>query len=165
MIRIYVRRKNEIAGHVFICKSSIKEDKVAILSFIEFVTAGLITEEEWAKSQQTIIDKFELYVAESYIDGRCKVAHNTKKFNWKEVLKMKQGEAFKPMGYKSICNFFGIEIEVSNCGSMVRYRIGENGAVSEWKEIHYTKGRRPFFEVNKKAHGCTRYYLDEFMKI
>jgi hypothetical protein len=48
---------------------------------------------------------------------------------------------------------------------MVRYRIGENGAVSEWKEIHYTKGGRPFFEVSKKAHGCTRYYLDEFMKI
>ena len=48
MIRIYVRRKNEIAGHVFICKSSIKEDKVAILPFIGFVTAGLITEEEWA---------------------------------------------------------------------------------------------------------------------
>ena len=62
-------------------------------------------------------------------------------------------------------NFFGIEIEVSNCGSMVRYRIGENGTVSEWKEIHYTKGGRPFFEVSKKAHGCTRYYLDEFMKI
>ena len=165
MIRIYVRRKNEIAGHVFICKSSIKEDKVAILPFVEFVTAGLITEEEWAKSQQTIIDKFELYVTESYIDGRCKVARNTKKFSWKDILKMKVKDAFKPMGYKSICNFFGIEIEVSNCGSMVRYRIGESGAVSEWKEIHYTKGGRPFFEVSKKAHGCARYYLDEFMKI
>lgn len=63
------------------------------------------------------------------------------------------------------CNFFGIEIEVSNCGSIVRYRIGENGAVSKWKEIHYTKGGRPFFEVSKKAHGCARYYLNEFMKI
>lgn len=80
-------------------------------------------------------------------------------------MKIKVKDTFKPMGYKPICNFFGIEIEVSNCGSMVRYRIGENGAVSEWKEIHYTKGGRPFFEVNKKAHGCTRYYLDEFMKI
>lgn len=77
---------------------------------------------------------------------------------------VRREDAFKPMAYKSICNFFGMEIEVSNCGSMVRYRIGENGAVSRWKKIHYTKGGRPFFEVSKKAHGCTRYYLDEFMK-
>ena len=163
MIRIYVRRKNEIAGHVFICKKSIKEDKVMILPFIGFVTDGLITKEEWAKSQQTIVDRFELYVAESYIDGRCKVARNIKKFSWKDILKMKVKDAFKPMGYKSICNFFGIEIEISNCGSMVRYRIGD-GAVSQWREIHYTKGGRPFFEVSK-AHGRTRYYMDEFMKI
>jgi hypothetical protein len=160
MIRIYVRRKNEIAGHVFICKSSIKEDKVAILPFIGFVTAGLITEEEWAKSQQTIIDKFELYVTESYIDGRCKVARNTKKFNWKDILKMKVKDAFKPMAYKTLTNSFGMEIEVSNCGSMVRCRVGENGAVSSWKEIHFTKSGRPYF-----SYGKVRYYLDEFMKI
>ena len=160
MIRIYIRRKNEIAGHVFICKSSIKGDKVAILPFFGFVTDGLITEEEWAKSQQTIIDKFELYVTESYIDGRCKVARNTKKFSWKDILKMKIKDAFVPMGYKSICNFFGIEIEVSNCGSMVRYRIGENGTVSEWKEIHFTKAGKPYFNARH-----TRYYLNEFMKI
>jgi len=159
MIRIYVRRKNEIAGHVFICKSSIKEDKVMILPFIGFVTDGLITEEEWAKSQQTIIDKFELYVVESYIDGRCKVARNTKKFSWKDILKMKVKDAFKPMAYKTLTNSFGMEIEVSNCGSMVRYRVGEKGAVSEWKEIHFTKSGRPYFNCNK-----TRYYLDEFMK-
>lgn len=159
MIRIYVRRKNEIAGHVFICKSSIKEDKVAILPFIEFVTAGLITEEEWAKSQQLITDRFELCITESYIDGRCKAARNAKKFNWKDVLKMKVKDAFKPMGYKSICNFSDIEIKVSNCGSIVRCRIGENGAVSDWKEIHFTKSGRPYFSYNK-----TRYYLDEFMK-
>ena len=72
---------------------------------------------------------------------------------------MKQGEVFKPMAYKTISNSFGIEIEVSNCGSMVRYRIGENGAVSDWKEIHFTKSGRPYFNRNK-----TRYYLDEFMK-
>ena len=160
MIRIYVRRKNEIAGHVFICKSSIKEDKVMILPFIGFVTDGLITEEEWAKSQQTIIDRFELHVTESYIDGRSKAARNAKKFNWKDVLKMKQGETFKPMAYKTICNSFGMEIEVSNCGSMVRYRIGENVAVSDWKEIHFTKSGKPYFNCNK-----IRYYLDEFMKI
>ena len=64
------------------------------------------------------------------------------------------------MAYKTICNFFGIEIEVSNCGSTVRYRIGENGAVSKWKEIHFTKNGKPYFNCNK-----TRYYLNEFMKI
>jgi len=159
MLRIYIRRKNEIAGHVFICKESIKEDKVMILPFIGFVTDGLITEEEWAKSQQTIIDKFELYVTESYIDGRCKVARNTKRFSWRDILKMKVKDAFKPMAYKTLTNSFGIEIEVSNCGSMVRYRFGENGAVSEWREIHFTKSGRPYFNCNK-----TRYYLDEFMK-
>ena len=128
MFRIYVRRKNEIAGHVFICKESIKQDKVVILPYIGFVTDGLITEEEWANSQQTIVERFELYVAETYIDGRGKVARNTRKFNWKDILKMKLKDVFKPMGYKSICNFFGVEIEISNCGSMVRYRIGEKGA-------------------------------------
>lgn len=172
MIRIYVRHKNEIAGHVFICKSSIKEDKVMILPFIGFVTDGLITEEEWAKSRQTIIDKFELYVAESYIDGRSKAARNAKKFNWKKVLKMKQGEIFKPMAYKALINSFGMDIalaiEVSNCGSMVRYKFGEDGAVSDWKEIHFTKSGRPYFNCNKTRpyFNCnkTRYYLDEFIK-
>lgn len=160
MIRIYIRRKNEIAGHVFICKSSIKEDKVRILPFIGFVTDGLITEEEWAKSQQTIIDKFELYVTESYIDGRCKVARNMRKFSWKDILKMKAKDAFKPMGYKPICNFLSMEIEVSNCGSMVRYRISKNGTVSEWTEIHFDKSGKPYF----MAYG-SKQYLNEFMKI
>lgn len=164
MFRIYIKRKNEIAGHVFVSKHSIKEDKVLILPFIGFVTDGIITEEEWARSQQTIIDRFKLYVIESYIDGRCKVARNTKKFSWGDILKMKIKDVFKPVGYKTICNFFGIEIEISNCGSMVRYRIGEKGAISDWKEIHYTKDGRPFFEVSKKAHGRARYYLDEFMR-
>lgn len=161
MVRIYIKRKNEIAGHVFICRHSIKDDKVLILPFIGFVTEGIITEDEWTKSQQTIVDRFKLHVVESYIDGRRKIAHSIKKFNWKDVLKMKQGETFTPMGYKSICNSFGMEIEISNCGSMVRYRIGENGAVNGWKEIRFTKNGKPFFEM----HTHTRYYLDEFMKI
>lgn len=159
MKRIYIKRKNEIAGHMFVSKNSIKDDKVLILPFIGFVTEGLITEDEWAKSQQLITDRFELCVTESYIDGRCKAARNAKKFNWKDVLKMKQGETFKPMAYKTICNAFGMEIEVSNCGSMVRCRVGEKGAVSNWKEIHFTKSGKPYFN-----YGKTRYYLDEFMK-
>ena len=160
MKRIYIRRKNELAGHVFVSKQSILNDKVLILPFIGFVTDGIITEDEWAKSQQRIIDRFKLHVTESYIDGRCKMARNARKFNWKDVLAMKQGETFKPTAYKTICNSYGIEIEISNCGSMVRCRIGENGAVSDWKEIHFTKKGKPYFN-----YGKTKYYLNEFMRL
>ena len=163
MKRIYIRRKNEIAGHVFKSRDSIKDDKVAILPFIGFVDKGLITEEEWSTSQQNIVEKFELYVAESYIDGRTKTARNMKHFSWKDLLNMKRGDTFKPMGYHTICNTFGIEIEISSCGSMVRYRIGQS-SVSNWIEIHFTKAGRPYFNMNKKATGRSRYYLDEFMR-
>jgi len=165
MYRIYIKRKNEVAGHVFVCRRSVKEDKIKYLPYIGFVTAGLIADEEWATSQELIVDKFGLYIVESYIDGRCKTARSTKRFSWKDVLEMKVGDVFKPVGYMTICNFFGVEIEISNCNSMVRYRTGDIGAISDWKEIHYTKDGRPYFNVSKKAHGRTRYYLDEFMKI
>ncbi len=159
MIRIYIRRKNEIAGHTFICKSSIKKDIIAILPHV-LVVDGLITEDEWATSRESIIEKFKLFVTESYVDGRSKAARSTKKFNWREVLNMKVGETFKPMAYKTISNWLAIEIEISNCGSMVRYRIGENSQVSDWKEIHFTKAGKPYFNARH-----TRYYLNEFMKI
>lgn len=159
MIRIYIRRKNEIAGHTFICKSSIKKDIIAILPHV-LVVDGLITEDEWATSRESIIEKFKLFVTESYVDGRSKAARSTKKFNWREVLNMKVGETFKPMAYKTISNWLSIEIEISNCGSMVRYRIGENSQVSDWKEIHFTKAGKPYFNARH-----TRYYLNEFMKI
>lgn len=169
MIRVYIKRKNEIAGHVFIARSSVQKDVVAILHF-GFVRDGFITEKEWNNSQELIVDKFELHITESYIDGRCKIARNAKRFNWKDVLKMKPGEVFKPVAYKPVCNFFSIEIEISNCGSMVRYRIGNKGAVSAWKEIYYTKGGRPFFKMHDDEHARSkyyfdrRYYLDEFLK-
>ena len=87
MKRIYVRKPGQEIGRVYKSKESVINDKVAILSFIGFVTTGYITEAEWAKSQQTIVDKFQLYVVETEMDGRGKVAKNTPFFSWAEVIK------------------------------------------------------------------------------
>lgn len=87
MKRIYVRKPGQISGRVYKSKRSIVDDKVAILSFIGFVATGYITETEHAKSQQTIVDKFQLYIEESEMDGRGKVARNTPFFSWAEVIK------------------------------------------------------------------------------
>ena len=159
MKRIYIRRKNEIAGHVFKSHSSIQDDVIAILPFFGFVDKGFITKEEWAKSQERIVDKFEIYVVETEIDGRTKVARNMKPFSWKDILAMKRGDTFKPTGYKAITNFSSMEIEISNCGSMVRYKV--EGAVSEWKEIHFDTNGEPYFWA---SWGERNYYLSEFMK-
>ena len=56
MKRIYIKHKNEIAGHIFVCKHSIKDDKVLILPFIGFVTDGLITEEEYAAERKAALN-------------------------------------------------------------------------------------------------------------
>lgn len=87
MKRIYVRKPDQKIGRVYKSHKSIANDKVAILSFIGFVATGYITEDEWSKSQQTIIDKFQLYVEETTMDGRGKVARNTPFFSWAEVIK------------------------------------------------------------------------------
>lgn len=86
MIRIYIKQNNKSYGHVFKCRSSVKSDKVAILPWIGFVTTGLITEEEWTKSQQSICEKFSLYISEKKIDGRTKLAKNMRYFTWENVL-------------------------------------------------------------------------------
>lgn len=86
MIRIYVRKPGELSGKVYKAKTSITKDKVAILGYLGFVLTGLITETEWNKSQQLIVDKFELQVIESSIDGRSKVAKYMPYFSWDRVL-------------------------------------------------------------------------------
>lgn len=168
MIRIYVKRIGDAAGHVFKSRSSVKEDKVAILHY-GFVTKGFITEEEWAKSQQTICEKLGLYVSETVIDGRTKLARNLRTFSWRDIFKMRKCRTdFKTMGYKTVSNTSAITIEISNCGSMVRYRMEDasrtttdwNSPVSEWTEIHFDKNGNPYF----LAYG-NKQYLDEFMKI
>ena len=87
MVRIYVRKLSQETGRVYKSNTSIKDDKVKILNWITFLVPGLITEEEWDKSEQFISEKFGLYIKESYLDGRSKVGRNTPYFNWEEVIK------------------------------------------------------------------------------
>lgn len=87
MLRIYVRKPGHNYGRVYKSKSSVLEDKVAILGYIGFVATGFITEAEWAKSQQLIMDRFQLEIIETQMDGRGKVARYTPYFNWDEVIK------------------------------------------------------------------------------
>lgn len=87
MIKIYVRKPGASFGRVYKSKTSIICDKVAILGYISFVATGFITEDEWTKSQQPIIEKFELTVTETVIDGRSKLARHIPYFNWNEVIK------------------------------------------------------------------------------
>lgn len=167
MIRIYIKRIGDAAGHVFKSPSSIKEDKVAILHY-GFVTKGFITEEEWAKSEQTICEKLGLYVSETVIDGRTKLARNLRNFSWQDIFKMRMCRTnFKAVGYKTVSNFSAITIEISNCGSMVRYRMEDaakitdnwQSPVSDWTEIHYDLNGEPYFN----AYG-SKQYLNQFMK-
>lgn len=84
MKRIYIRKKGEESGHVFKSRYSVLEDKVAILSFF-FVTAGILAKSDWAQCQDTIIKKYGLYISETNIDGRSKMAKSMRTFSWKSV--------------------------------------------------------------------------------
>ena len=86
MVRIYIRKETDSCGKVFKSKHSIKNDIVASLPWIGFVDKGLITEEEWAKSQQTISSKFSFYISEMTIDGRTKLSRYIRRFSWRDVL-------------------------------------------------------------------------------
>ena len=169
MIRVYIKKIGSAAGHVFKSRKSIKDDKVRILPFIGFVDKGFITEEEWAKSQELICKKLGLYISETVIDGRTKLARNLRYFSWRDIFKMQKSRTdFKTMGYKTVNNTTAITIEISNCGSMVRYRMENaseinddwNSPVSDWCEIHYDCDGEPYF----KAYN-SKQYLNEFMKI
>lgn len=170
MKRIYIRRKNDICGHAFKSHVSVINDKVSILPWIGFVTEGFITNEEWAKSQQTICEKLGLYIVETNIDGRTKIARNMKPFSWKTIFNMrKYRSGFKAVGFRTNSNFSAVTIEISPCGSMVRYRTESSGnttddwnsPVSDWEEIHYDEVTyEPYFF----CYG-SRSYLKEYMRI
>lgn len=75
---------------------------------------------------------------------------------------------FKPHAFKSTSVYDGIEIEVSNDGSCIRYRYGFYsiasrtmiyGRVSRWQEVRY-RGNRPYFIY----HG-RREFLDEYPRV
>lgn len=87
MIRIYVRKLSRKVGRVYKSHTSVLNDRVKILGWLNFLLTGYITEEEWAKSEQLISERFGLYIHESYIDGRSKVGRNTPYFSWDEVIK------------------------------------------------------------------------------
>ena len=168
MYRIYIRRMNDASGHVFKSKFSVKDDKIAILPHL-FVAKNFITEEEWAKSQQNIREKLGLYISETVIDGRTKLARSMKHFTWVDIFNMKKNRSgFKAMGYCAVNNSTALVIEISNCGSMVRYRMedctGEiddwHCPVSDWQEIHFDEAGEPYFT----AYNSKR-YLSEFAKL
>lgn len=88
MKRVYIRFKSEEIGHVFRSKASIKLDKVAILPWILIhELGGIIDQSEWASNQQTIADRLGLYISESEIDGRKKIARSMEFFSWRNYLK------------------------------------------------------------------------------
>lgn len=69
---------------------------------------------------------------------------------------------FKPCGSLTISNCGGIEVEINNCGDIIRYRWSYGNPkekVSRWQEIKYSAKGRAYF-VSKRR----RYYLDEFMR-
>ena len=61
----------------------IENDKVLMLCDV-FVRKGLITEKEWAHSQQLIVDKFpNTFKTMGVIDGRTKKAKSLPYFTWR----------------------------------------------------------------------------------
>lgn len=87
MIRIYIRKLSQTYGRVYKSHTSVLNDRVKILGWINFVAPGYITEEEWATSEQLISERFGLLIIESHINGRSKVGRNTPYFNWEEIIK------------------------------------------------------------------------------
>lgn len=85
MIRIYIRKQNEESGHVFKSRYSIINDKLSLFPF-GFVLRGIISESEYLENNCIIVEKFNLYVKETKIDGRNKLARNLKFFTWDRVL-------------------------------------------------------------------------------
>lgn len=101
MKRIYIRKKGEESGHVFKSRYSVLEDKVAMFPFL-FVTAGILAQSDWAQCQETIADKYELYISETNIDGRSKLAKSMRTFSWRSVFFK---EPIKRLHKKSLTKF------------------------------------------------------------
>ena len=62
-------------------KLSVQLDVVAMLPHT-FVTAGIITENEWAKSPMFITERFNLSITEERVDGRKKEIKSLPYFTW-----------------------------------------------------------------------------------
>ncbi len=70
-------------GKKYITKSKLTlfVDTVAMLPH-SFVRKGLITQNEWANSDTTVIERFNLDIIETNIDGRKKEYKNLPYFTW-----------------------------------------------------------------------------------
>lgn len=68
-------------------------------------------------------------------------------------------DGFIATGYYTICNTFGIEIQINNSGDGIRYRKDKANKPSRWQEIKYTKSGRSYFRMHNR-----RIYLDEYLK-
>lgn len=85
MLRIYVRKPGEHTGKVYRSEISIMNDRVLRLPWT-FVEAGVIAENEWARSLETIATRFGLYIKETKCDGRTKRVRGYRRFTWSEIL-------------------------------------------------------------------------------
>ena len=66
---------------------------------------------------------------------------------------------FKPQSYLTISNIGGIEIEISDSGEAVRFRMYD-GTVSNWQEIKFDDNGETYFLAYSD-----RYYLNQFTKL
>ena len=72
---------------------------------------------------------------------------------------MMKDKKFKPQGYLALSNSGGIEIEISDTGEAVRFRM-YNGNVSQWQEIKFDLNGEMYFHAYSN-----RYYLNQFAKL
>lgn len=108
MLRIEVYSSEYLSGlkPFYVAKSNFSaiNDVVAILPYTQFVQGlGLISEAEWAKSQERIADKFKLEVREISMDGRKKAAKSFPYFSWYNCLAIMHNN-FKAEGLNLISN-------------------------------------------------------------
>lgn len=84
MLRIYVRKPGQLIGHVYKAASSVLADAVKTLPY-EFVRKGLISKDEWAQSEEPIVQRFNVFITERKCDGRKKLARSFKQFTWRLI--------------------------------------------------------------------------------
>jgi hypothetical protein len=72
---------------------------------------------------------------------------------------MKKKDEFKPQAGYCLSNLGGIQIEVNDCGDMVRYQWYDLKPSMRWLPIRYNMKGDPFFVARGQ-----RWYLSNFMR-
>lgn len=62
-------------------------DKVETLGY-SYVLNNCIDSSEWSRSKQTIANRFQVQLEESYIDGRSEEAKALPQFIWTDIIKL-----------------------------------------------------------------------------